>query len=114
MKISKHVEEHIAKVLQEVKTKNSSEVEFLQAVEEVLNTLGPVLERHPEFVEENILGRIVEPEKGYQFRVAWRDKDGKLQVNKGFRYQFNSAIGPYKGELRFLQEQFNRLANGRR
>ncbi len=101
MKISKTVQDYIAKVIKDVETKNSNEVEFLQAVREVLNNLGPVLERHPEFLKENVLGRIVEPEKGIQFRVAWRDKEGNLNVNKGFRYQFNSAIGPYKGGLRF-------------
>ncbi|MCK4552134.1 MAG: NADP-specific glutamate dehydrogenase [Tenericutes bacterium] len=100
MKISNRVKEHIAKVLKDVEAKNSSQVEFLQAVKEVLHTLGPALEKHPEFIKENVLGRIVEPEKGIQFRVVWRDKDGNLNVNKGFRYQFNSAIGPYKGGLR--------------
>ncbi|XMB73189.1 NADP-specific glutamate dehydrogenase [Mycoplasmatota bacterium WC30] len=101
MEISNRVNEYIAKIIQDVESKNSSQPEFLQAVKEVLHTLGPVLEKHPEFIEENVLARIVEPEKGIQFRVTWRDKEGNLNVNKGFRYQFNSAIGPYKGGLRF-------------
>ena len=90
METSNAVEEYIAKVIKDVESKNSNEIEFLQAVKEVLHTLGPVLEKHPEYIKENILGRIVEP-----------DKDGNVNVNKGFRYQFNSAIGPYKGGLRF-------------
>ena len=101
MEISIHVKDYIAKVIKDVESKNTSQEEFLQAVKEVLHTLGPALERHPEFIKENILGRIVEPEKGIHFRVAWRDKEGNLNVNKGFRYQFNGAIGPYKGGLRF-------------
>jgi len=101
MEHSKGVEEYIAEVIKNVEMKNSHEVEFLQAVREVLHTLGPVLEKHPEYMKENILGRIVEPEKGIQFRVTWRDRFGNLNVNKGYRYQFNSAIGPYKGGLRF-------------
>ena len=101
MEISKKVQDYIVKVIKDVEAKNAWEPEFLQAVKEVLDTLGPALERHPEFIEENVLGRIVEPEKGIHFRVPWRDRFGNLQVNKGFRYQFNSAIGPYKGGLRF-------------
>ncbi len=101
MEISNAVKAHLFDLMKEVESKNQGQPEFLQAVREVLHTLGPVLERHPEFVKENILGRIVEPEKGIHFRVTWRDKEGNLRVNKGFRYQFNSAIGPYKGGLRF-------------
>ena len=84
-----------------VRAKNQNEPEFIQAVEEVFSTLGPVLDKHPEFIEDNILGRLVEPEKGLVFRVSWVDRFGKVNVNKGYRFQFNSAIGPYKGGLRF-------------
>lgn len=84
-----------------VKARNPHETEFLQAVEELFNTLEPVIEAHPEYIEENILERIVEPERVISFRVPWTDKDGKVQVNRGYRVQFNSAVGPYKGGLRF-------------
>ena len=75
--------------------------EFHQAVKEVLDSLGPVMERHPEYADANILARIVEPERVIQFRVPWVDDEGNVQVNRGFRIQMNSAIGPYKGGLRF-------------
>lgn len=84
-----------------VKARNPHETEFLQAVEELFSTLEPVFEAHPEYIEENILARIVEPERVISFRVPWTDKDGKVQVNRGYRVQFNSAVGPYKGGLRF-------------
>ncbi|HFI0213356.1 TPA: NADP-specific glutamate dehydrogenase [Streptococcus suis] len=84
-----------------VKARNPHETEFLQAVEELFNTLEPVIEAHPEYIEENILARIVEPERIISFRVPWTDKDGKVQVNRGYRVQYNSAVGPYKGGLRF-------------
>ncbi|MFM0580299.1 NADP-specific glutamate dehydrogenase [Streptococcus suis] len=84
-----------------VKTRNPHETEFLQAVEELFSTLEPVFEAHPEYIEENILARIVEPERIISFRVPWTDKDGNVQVNRGYRVQFNSAVGPYKGGLRF-------------
>nr|ADA70024.1 NAD(P)H-dependent glutamate dehydrogenase [Streptococcus suis] len=84
-----------------VKARNPHETEFLQAVEELFSTLEPVFEAHPEYIEENILARIVEPERTISFRVPWTDKDGNVQVNRGYRVQFNSAVGPYKGGLRF-------------
>lgn len=84
-----------------VKARNPHEAEFLQAVEELFSTLEPVFEAHPEYIEENILARIVEPERVISFRVPWTDKDGNVQVNRGYRVQFNSAVGPYKGGLRF-------------
>ncbi|MCK3942037.1 NADP-specific glutamate dehydrogenase [Streptococcus suis] len=84
-----------------VKARNPHETEFLQAVEELFSTLEPVFEAHPEYIEENILARIVEPERIISFRVPWTDKDGKVQVNRGYRVQYNSAVGPYKGGLRF-------------
>ena len=88
-------------VLQNVKERNVAETEFHQAVEEVITSLEPVMDRHPEFVSASILERIVEPERVIMFRVPWMDDSGKVHVNKGFRVEFNSAIGPYKGGLRF-------------
>jgi glutamate dehydrogenase (NADP+) len=93
--------EYLNSVLATVKAKNRGEEEFHQAVEEVLETLGPVLERHPEYVEAKIVDRLVEPERMIVFRVPWLDDAGHVQVNRGFRVEFNSAIGPYKGGLRF-------------
>ncbi|HFI0554902.1 TPA: NADP-specific glutamate dehydrogenase [Streptococcus suis] len=84
-----------------VKARNPHETEFLQAVEELFSTLEPVFEAHPKYIEENILARIVEPERVISFRVPWTDKDGNVQVNRGYRIQFNSSVGPYKGGLRF-------------
>ncbi|SKA83157.1 glutamate dehydrogenase (NADP+) [Caloramator quimbayensis] len=93
--------EYISQVIEKVKKRNPNEPEFLQAVEEVLNSLTPVLEKHPEYIEENLLERFCEPERQIMFRVPWVDDEGKVQVNRGFRVQFNGAIGPYKGGLRF-------------
>jgi glutamate dehydrogenase (NADP+) len=80
--------------------RNSNQPEFLQAVEEVLESLEPVVERHPEYQKAGLIERIVEPERIIVFRVTWMDDSGKVQVNRGYRVQFNSAIGPYKGGLR--------------
>ncbi|MGT2951353.1 glutamate dehydrogenase [Streptococcus cuniculi] len=93
--------DYIQQSFEAVKARNPHETEFLQAVEELFNTLEPVIEAHPEYITENILARIVEPERIISFRVPWTDKDGKVQVNRGYRVQFNSAVGPYKGGLRF-------------
>ncbi|TCD45577.1 NADP-specific glutamate dehydrogenase [Streptococcus sp. X16XC17] len=93
--------EYIQASFEAIKARNPHETEFLQAVEELFNTLEPVFEAHPEYITENILARIVEPERVISFRVPWTDKDGKVQVNRGSRVQFNSAVGPYKGGLRF-------------
>lgn len=92
---------YVEQVLESVKKRNAYEPEFLQAVEEVLPTLIPVLNKHPEYIEENLLERFCEPERQIMFRVPWVDDNGNLQVNRGFRVQFNGAIGPYKGGLRF-------------
>ena len=92
---------YITELIEKVKEKNPNEPEFHQAVEEVLQSLEPVLERNPQYVKAGILERIVEPERQIIFRVPWVDDSGKVQVNRGFRVQFNSAIGPYKGGLRF-------------
>ena len=93
--------EYIQSVFATVKARNGHEAEFLQAVEEFFSTLEPVFEKHPEYIEENILARITEPERVISFRVPWVDREGKVQVNRGYRVQFNSAVGPYKGGLRF-------------
>ncbi|MFA6091321.1 MAG: NADP-specific glutamate dehydrogenase [Elusimicrobiota bacterium] len=85
----------------EVARKNAGEKEFLQAVQEVVESLSPVLQRHPEYLKAKILERLVEPERVIMFRVPWTDDKGEVHVNRGFRVQFNSAIGPYKGGLRF-------------
>jgi len=92
---------YIASVLETVKKRNPGENEFHQAVIEVLESISLVIERHPEFEEASILERIVEPERQIFFRVPWQDDKGKFRVNRGFRVQFNSALGPYKGGLRF-------------
>src|SRR5262245_28991165 len=84
-----------------VKAKNPSEPEFHQAVQEVLESLEPVLDRHPEYRTARILERIIEPERVILFRVPWEDDQGRVQINRGFRIEMNSAIGPYKGGLRF-------------
>ena len=91
----------IQAVYEQILRRNPGEVEFQQAVKEVLDSLGPVLEKHPEYIEAKILDRIVEPERQIIFRVPWQDDKGNIQVNRGFRFEFNSAIGPYKGGLRF-------------
>jgi glutamate dehydrogenase (NADP+) len=87
--------------MQEVKTKNPDEAEFHQAVEEVVETLLPVLDKHPEYRKARILERLVEPERVIMFRVPWVADNGEVRVNRGYRIEFNSAIGPYKGGLRF-------------
>ena len=92
---------YIEKVLADVKAKNANEPEFIQAVEEVLSTLAPVIEANPQYEKAAILERMVEPERTVMFRVPWVDDNGVVQVNRGYRVQFNSAIGPYKGGLRF-------------
>ncbi len=93
--------EYIAKVIETAEKRNPEKPEFIQTVKEVLGSLEKVVEEHPEYIEEDILGRMVEPERFITFRVAWVDDEGKTQVNRGYRVQFNSAIGPYKGGLRF-------------
>lgn len=92
---------YVQECIELCKKKNPGEVEFHQTVEEVLTSLIPVMEKHPEYEKAAILERLTEPERGITFRVVWTDDNGKVQVNKGYRYQFNSAIGPYKGGLRF-------------
>ena len=93
--------EYINRVLASVRKKNASEPEFVQTVEEVLKSIEPVVERHPEYEKNGLLERLIEPERMFSFRIAWVDDNGKVQVNKGYRCQFNGSIGPYKGGLRF-------------
>ena len=88
-------------MMADVKAKNPSEPEFHQAVEEVLGSLTAVLERHPEYRSMKILERMIEPERVITFRVPWMDDQGDIHINRGFRIEMNSAIGPYKGGLRF-------------
>ncbi|TFH39583.1 MAG: glutamate dehydrogenase, partial [Chrysiogenales bacterium] len=91
----------INEVIDKVKKQDPEQKEFHQAVEEVLFTLEPTIKKHPEFVKANIYERIVEPDRVIMFRVPWVDDKGNVNVNRGFRVQFNNAIGPYKGGLRF-------------
>lgn len=93
--------EYVQRVYESVVLKNQHETEYLQAVKEILDTLSPILAAHPEYIESGILERIVEPERVVMFRVPWVDDAGRVQVNRGYRVQFNSALGPYKGGLRF-------------
>lgn len=92
---------YVASVIENVKAKHASEPEFIQTVEEVLSSLSPVIDAHPEYVKADILNRIVEPERMFTFRVVWVDDNGVPHTNTGYRCQFNGAIGPYKGGLRF-------------
>ena len=92
---------YIDRVLEATKIKNANEPEFLQTVEEVLTSLAPVIDAHPEYEDVALLERMVEPERAIEFRVTWMDDNGKWQVNRGYRVQYNGAIGPYKGGLRF-------------
>ena len=92
---------YVQSVIESVKQKDAGQPEFIQAVTEVLTSIEPAVEAHPEYREAALLERIVEPERVVMFRVPWVDDAGKVQVNRGFRVQFNSALGPYKGGLRF-------------
>ena len=91
----------LTELIELVIKRNANEPEFHQAIREVLGSLEPVAQKYPNWVEEGIFERIVEPERQIIFRVSWVDDSGKVNVNRGFRVQFNSAIGPYKGGLRF-------------
>ena len=98
---------YVERVLSELEKKNAEQPEFIQAVTEVLTSIAPVLEKHPEYEASALLERLVEPERQIMFRVPWVDDNGKVQVNRGFRVQFNSAIGPYKGGLRFAPNVYS-------
>ena len=92
--------EYLNGLMQKVMARNANEPEFHQAVYEFLNSIAPALPVHPELIEKQVLERIVEPERQIMFRVSWIDDNGRIQVNRGYRIQFNSAIGPYKGGIR--------------
>ena len=91
---------YVESVIELVKEKNPNEPEFIQAVTEVLTSLEPVIEAHPEYEKASLLERLVEPERVIMFRVPWVDDEGNVQVNRGYRVQYNSCIGPYKGGIR--------------
>jgi glutamate dehydrogenase (NADP+) len=95
------IDTRIQSIYEEIVRRNPGESEFHQAVKEVIETLGPALRRHPEYTEHKIIERICEPERQIIFRVPWQDDRGEVQINRGFRVGFNSALGPYKGGLRF-------------
>jgi glutamate dehydrogenase (NADP+) len=99
--MSQKLDEKVESIFQDVLRRNPGEVEFHQAVREVLESLGPVLVKHPEYAERKIIERICEPERQIIFRVPWQDDRGVVHINRGFRVEFNSALGPYKGGLRF-------------
>ena len=92
---------YLASVIENVKKKHGDEPEFVQTVEEVLSSLEPVIEKHPEYEKVDLLNRMVEPERMFTFRVCWEDDQGQWHTNTGWRCQFNGALGPYKGGLRF-------------
>ena len=92
---------YVDRVIAETEAKNPNQPEFLQTVREVLNSLRPIVDFDDTYERAGILERLVEPEKAVMFRVPWVDDEGKVRVNRGYRVQFNSAIGPYKGGLRF-------------
>lgn len=91
---------YVQSILTTLKQRDPNQPEFFEAASAFLKTITPVLEKHPEYMKANILGRIVEPERAIQFAIPWQDDKGQIQINRGFRVQFNSAIGPYKGGLR--------------
>ena len=93
--------EYLSGLMERVVRRNPAEPEFHQAVQEVLASLVPVVEARPEFIKSGVMDCLVEPERIIKFRVPWEDDQGNIHVNRGFRVQFNSAIGPYKGGLRF-------------
>ena len=92
---------YLERVIETVKQKHSNEPEFVQTVTEVFTSIAPVLDAHPEYEKFDLLGRMVEPERMFTFRVVWMDDSGNYHTNTGYRCQFNGAIGPYKGGLRF-------------
>jgi glutamate dehydrogenase (NADP+) len=99
--MAKNSKEFAAKFMDHVKSKHQAQPEFHQAVQEVVDTLAPCLDKHPEYQEHKILERMVEPDRVFIFRVPWQDDKGEVHVQRGFRVEFNNAIGPYKGGLRF-------------
>ena len=92
---------YISRVLQELEVRCGAEKEYLQAAREILDSLSPVFDKHPEYEQAGLLERFMEPERAIVFRIPWMDDQGRVRVNRGYRVQFNSAIGPYKGGMRF-------------
>lgn len=92
---------YVARVIENVRAKHATQPEYVQTVEEVLESLSPVIDKHPEYEKVDLLGRMVEPERMFTFRVCWMDDAGQWHTNLGYRFQFNGALGPYKGGLRF-------------
>ena len=99
--------QYLADLLERVKQRNPGEPEFIQTVTEVLESIQPVAEKRPDLVEAGVFERIVEPERQVFFRVPWVDDNGKVQVNRGFRVQFSSVLGPYKGGIRFNKNVYS-------
>ena len=95
------IDDKLEGIFTEVMRRNAGEAEFHQAVREVLESLGRVVAKHPEYLDHALIERICEPERQIIFRVPWTDDAGQVRINRGFRVQFNSAMGPYKGGLRF-------------
>lgn len=93
--------DYVHEVYEEVKKRNTGEIEFLQATREIFDSLRPVFAKNPHYIEDGILERLTEPDRIITFRVAWEDDQGKVHVNRGYRVQFNSELGPYKGGIRF-------------
>ena len=96
-----NAQQYVDGVFLKLKEKNAHQIEFIQAAEEIFISLVPVFEQHPEYIQHNILERIIEPDRIISFRVAWQDDQNQVQVNRGYRVQYNNVIGPYKGGLRF-------------
>ena len=97
---------YVASVIDYVKTTHGGEPEFVQTVEEVLSSISPIMDAHPEYEKVDLLKRMVEPERMFTFRVCWMDDKGEYHTNRGWRCQFNGAIGPYKGGLRFQKNVY--------
>ncbi len=97
---------YVQSVIDNVKAKHANEPEFVQTVEEVLSSLSPVVDQHPEYEKADLLNRMTEPERMFTFRVVWTDDEGKVHTNRGWRCQFNGAIGPYKGGIRFQKNVY--------
>lgn len=92
---------YIETTMKKLQRSSPCQSEFFQAVEEVLHSIRPLIDKNPQYQQHNIIERMVEPERQIMFRVVWHDDEGKVQVNKGYRIQFSSTLGPYKGGLRF-------------
>lgn len=93
---------YLQQVITKTRERNPHEPEFLQAVEEVFSSVNVLISKHPEYEDQALLERLVEPERVVEFRVCWTDDANKVQVNRGYRVQFNSALGPYKGDFVFI------------